>query len=98
MRGPGKRSAKRLRPHRPINRSISMRVSEPGRRAKTVLRPRKLRFHRRQRQRMTSKLTTHARSEEHTSELQSLMRQSYAVVCLKKKRNKKERHNIKTII
>ncbi|MFD2427529.1 LPD7 domain-containing protein [Sphingobium scionense] len=44
----------------PINRSISMRVSEPGRRAKTVLRPRKLRFHRRQRQRMTSKLTTHA--------------------------------------
>src|SRR3546814_2852310 len=32
------------------------------------------------------------RSEEHTSELQSLMRISYAVFCLKKKRNKyKER-------
>src|SRR3546814_5017451 len=30
-----------------------------------------------------------ARSEEHTSELQSLMRISYAVFCLKKKRNKK---------
>src|SRR3546814_8268728 len=29
------------------------------------------------------------RSEEHTSELQSLMRSSYAVVCLKKKKNKK---------
>src|SRR3546814_1124122 len=29
-----------------------------------------------------------ARSEEHTSELQSLMRISYAVFCLKKKRNK----------
>src|SRR3546814_3239999 len=29
------------------------------------------------------------RSEEHTSELQSLMRISYAVFCLKKKRNKK---------
>src|SRR3546814_6204529 len=29
------------------------------------------------------------RSEEHTSELQSLMRLSYAVFCLKKKRNKK---------
>src|SRR3546814_13671811 len=29
--------------------------------------------------------TTHARSEEHTSELQSLMRISYAVFCLKKK-------------
>src|SRR3546814_8638192 len=31
------------------------------------------------------------RSEEHTSELQSLMRISYAVCCLKKKRNKKTR-------
>src|SRR3546814_9493647 len=30
-----------------------------------------------------------ARSEEHTSELQSLMRISYAVFCLKKKNNKK---------
>src|SRR3546814_7739897 len=30
------------------------------------------------------------RSEEHTSELQSLMRISYAVFCLKKKQNKKE--------
>src|SRR3546814_7382105 len=30
-----------------------------------------------------------ARSEEHTSELQSLMRNSYAVFCLKKKRKKK---------
>src|SRR3546814_5845671 len=31
-----------------------------------------------------------ARSEEHTSELQSLMRISYAVFCLKKKNNKKK--------
>src|SRR3546814_1158934 len=30
------------------------------------------------------------RSEEHTSELQSLMRISYAVFCLKKKTNKKQ--------
>src|SRR3546814_5470033 len=29
----------------------------------------------------------HVRSEEHTSELQSLMRISYAVFCLKKKNN-----------
>src|SRR3546814_7053063 len=29
------------------------------------------------------------RSEEHTSELQSLMRISYAVLCLKKKKHKK---------
>src|SRR3546814_3272507 len=33
------------------------------------------------------------RSEEHTSELQSLMRRSYAVFCLKKK-NKKKTQNI----
>src|SRR3546814_2457316 len=32
------------------------------------------------------------RSEEHTSELQSLMRISYAVFCLKKKKNKQEQH------
>src|SRR3546814_3886561 len=31
-----------------------------------------------------------AKSEEHTSELQSLMRISYAVFCLKKKKNKKQ--------
>src|SRR3546814_2111901 len=33
------------------------------------------------------KLTRNWRSEEHTSELQSLMRISYAVFCLKKKKN-----------
>src|SRR3546814_6317758 len=32
------------------------------------------------------------RSEEHTSELQSLMRISYAVFCLKKKKNKKHKY------
>src|SRR3546814_8745271 len=32
------------------------------------------------------------RSEEHTSELQSLMRISYAVFCLKKKKNEKSTH------
>src|SRR3546814_9010661 len=43
------------------------------------------------------------RSEEHTSELQSLMRNSYAVYCLKKKKTIKhysvriyDQHNIKT--
>src|SRR3546814_4799487 len=33
------------------------------------------------------------RSEEHTSELQSLMRISYAVFCLQKKRNKTHKAN-----
>src|SRR3546814_1752248 len=37
------------------------------------------------------------RSEEHTSELQSLMRISYAVFCLKKKTKKKQNKQKKTI-
>src|SRR3546814_4222626 len=41
----------------------------------------------------TIELEARERSEEHTSELQSLMRISYAVFCLKKKRNDKIRHN-----
>src|SRR3546814_4785331 len=35
----------------------------------------------------------HIRSEEHTSELQSLMRISYAVFCLKKKTRLNSTHN-----
>src|SRR3546814_8922805 len=35
--------------------------------------------------------TRQQRSEEHTSELQSLMRISYAVFCLKKKKKKRHR-------
>src|SRR3546814_1582943 len=35
------------------------------------------------------------RSEEHTSELQSLMRISYAVFCLKKKKQQTKAHNSK---
>src|SRR3546814_2083068 len=37
---------------------------------------------------------TARRSEEHTSELQSLMRISYAVFCLKKKNKQKQKQNI----
>src|SRR3546814_10787740 len=36
------------------------------------------------------------RSEEHTSELQSLMRISYAVFCLKKKKNTRQNSRIHT--
>src|SRR3546814_2620272 len=39
-----------------------------------------------------------ARSEEHTSELQSLMRISYAVFCLKKKKTKTSNTHINTTI
>src|SRR3546814_4089842 len=50
-----------------------------------------------------SKLTKVARvrscrSEEHTSELQSLMRISYAVFCLKKKQNARTNQQIKITI
>src|SRR3546814_3340642 len=42
---------------------------------------------------VTIKVTPHIRSEEHTSELQSLMRISYAVFCLKKKLNLNNKTN-----
>src|SRR3546814_3072646 len=38
------------------------------------------------------------RSEEHTSELQSLMRISYAVFCLKKKKKVRDTTNIYTLL
>src|SRR3546814_6544321 len=38
------------------------------------------------------KLSLYFRSEEHTSELQSLMRNSYAVFCLKKTKNDYKSH------
>src|SRR3546814_7745751 len=41
--------------------------------------------------------TNFDRSEEHTSELQSLMRISYAVFCLKKKIHTKQRNRIQII-
>src|SRR3546814_2082494 len=44
--------------------------------------------------RVTQSAPTASRSEEHTSELQSLMRISYAVFCLKKKKKHDYRHNV----
>src|SRR3546814_3157283 len=38
-------------------------------------------------------IDNNSRSEEHTSELQSLMRISYAVFCLKNKKKKKYKNN-----
>src|SRR3546814_3946352 len=38
------------------------------------------------------------RSEEHTSELQSLMRISYAVFCLKKKKRKQQNRRTETTV
>src|SRR3546814_1915385 len=42
------------------------------------------------RMRAQNKFRTGLRSEEHTSELQSLMRNSYAVFCLKKKKKEQK--------
>src|SRR3546814_5182294 len=42
-------------------------------------------------QQLVRRVPVGERSEEHTSELQSLMRISYAVFCLKKKRTKQQR-------
>src|SRR3546814_7101830 len=44
---------------------------------------------------MTQYIATQHRSEEHTSELQSLMRISYAVFCLKKKKKTYKRIQIR---
>src|SRR3546814_8206837 len=41
-----------------------------------------------------SRRASSLRSEEHTSELQSLMRISYAVFCLKKKKQNKRQHTL----
>src|SRR3546814_9772185 len=43
-------------------------------------------------------VTIYPRSEEHTSELQSLMRISYAVFCLKKKKKHNKHNNNKKYI
>src|SRR3546814_2543836 len=45
---------------------------------------------------LTCSTARNVRSEEHTSELQSLMRISYAVFCLKKKKTKTTEHDHKT--
>src|SRR3546814_7642212 len=52
---------------------------------------------RRRREPASTTASARARSEEHTSELQSLMRISYAVFCLKKKKieNKQEQVEMK---
>src|SRR3546814_3798732 len=42
---------------------------------------------------VTFDIDANGRSEEHTSELQSLMRISYAVFCLKKKKRKYKKKN-----
>src|SRR3546814_1730431 len=68
------RSARHLASHRPRDRARRARAGQPRARRNDKARARHVLFER--------------RSEEHTSELQSLMRISYAVFCLKKKKDK----------
>src|SRR3546814_4380964 len=61
---------------------VARALKAAGLRAETALRNEKLNY----------KVRQH-RSEEHTSELQSLMRSTYAVVCLKKKNHQGPPHH-----
>src|SRR3546814_3199503 len=63
---------------RRARRTLAQQIDEPVERRRRVADG-----HHRARQRVAPEV----RSEEHTSELQSLMRISYAVFCLKKKKN-----------
>src|SRR3546814_9574472 len=67
-----------------------LRHARNGGRAGTVADPGRARFKRRSDRRRRPHAGP-ARSEEHTSELQSLMRISYAVFCLKKKKTTRQR-------
>src|SRR3546814_6209416 len=49
------------------------------------------------RPRQSPRVNRRRRSEEHTSELQSLMRTSYAVFCLKKKNKEPSHTNIRAV-
>src|SRR3546814_9558980 len=57
--------------------------------AKNLLLTNELSYTRKIREAILARRIEGARSEEHTSELQSLMRNSYAVFCLKKKKRQK---------
>src|SRR3546814_5846498 len=85
---PNRTVMKRAPPSRPaLSRSSACEYSSP-RRLVTPIMPTGL----------TALSVDTCRSEEHTSELQSLMRISYAVFCLKKKKKKQRIITITTVI
>src|SRR3546814_3909483 len=79
------RTARRLSPRAPLG--VDPRLIAPGGRDHLILEPIGLGRRHRERPEPRHRVGTRkeGRSEEHTSELQSLMRISYAVFCLKKK-------------
>src|SRR3546814_8329833 len=94
-RGRASLPGENLQGTRPGDRGDGARLRQGTGQARADGRARSMRRHRRDRRlRSWQKIqaTRRGRSEEHTSELQSLMRISYAVFCLKKKkRNQKKR-------
>src|SRR3546814_1358921 len=82
---PSRRAARPKRPRRPKPQRPKNRCSP------TVPPPRSARLPQPTCLRAYAMPCSHARSEEHTSELQSLMRISYAVCCLKKKKKNKDK-------
>src|SRR3546814_1588268 len=74
-------------PVMPQHRLVGSRADKPGRTAATTQHRRHLRPRLELEQTGRVWRLRQTRSEEHTSELQSLMRISYAVFCLKKKNN-----------
>src|SRR3546814_4726250 len=80
----------RLRRGRKTEPRAARRADGPGRHTKNARQSADARTPRllgRRRHRLQGRRTGAGRSEEHTSELQSLMRISYAVFCLKKKKS-----------
>src|SRR3546814_9601287 len=76
-KGSGARTLATCRTNRALSpRQLVFRPAAPNLRQRSRARP----------QVLPSRFRVRSRSEEHTSELQSLMRISYAVFCLKKKK------------
>src|SRR3546814_4815941 len=75
-----------------VPQSAVARSAPPGARKRHSLAAMERSRHGRWRQ--AARSVARIRSEEHTSELQSLMRTSYAVFCLKKKNNRKQKESI----
>src|SRR3546814_8959770 len=67
---------------------VDIRIDNPGRSSQEMYPPCSWCWPADARNQYRQPTPGYGRSEEHTSELQSLMRISYAVFCLKKKKNK----------
>src|SRR3546814_9489961 len=88
---PDRRRPARARRHRPYRSRRRPRSLAPRRQPPAWQRPaRRLRAGAKGLTKMFTGIVTDIRSEEHTSELQSLMRISYAVFCLKKKKTQRQ--------